>query len=70
MRRLKQPSTLLAAKRRRWRSQRLRYAVISVCRLRDRDRLFAGWARSELVALEVADQPFEPEGSRSRSGAR
>jgi hypothetical protein len=46
-----------AAKSRRWRSQRLRDAVISVCRLRDRERLFAGWAaalrRSELVGLEV-----------------
>ena len=38
------------------------YAVISVCRLRSRDRLFAGWARSKLVALEVADLGFEPEG--------
>lgn len=37
-------------------------SVISVCRLCSRDRLFAGWARSELVALEVADLAFEPEG--------
>jgi hypothetical protein len=51
---------LAAAKSRRWRSQRLRYAVISVSRLRDRDRLFAGRARSEFVVLEVADLAFEP----------
>jgi len=33
-----------------------------VCRPRDRDSLFPGWARSEFVALEVADLAFEPEG--------
>jgi hypothetical protein len=45
------------------------YAVISVCRLRSRDRLFAGWARSELVALEVAGLAFEPEGGRAENPA-
>jgi hypothetical protein len=44
------------------------YAVISVCRLRSRDRLFAGWAHSELVALDVADLAFEPEGVVLRIG--
>jgi hypothetical protein len=33
-----------------------------VCRPCDRDRLFAGWARSELVALEVDDLGFDSEG--------
>jgi hypothetical protein len=47
---------------RRSRSERQRYAVSSVCRPRDRDSLFPGWARSEFVALEVADLAFEPEG--------